>query len=172
MANGEGAATVPVETLAQLFDCDQRTIQYLAKEGIIVKAGRGRYVLAASIRNYVRHLRETAAGRTGRDQSIDAVTEGALLKRSQREGQDLKNRILAGQVIKKEELFPAWARIVRSVRASVLALPGKIGFAIPHLTPHDREVIDQLVRDALNDAAFGDKPPEVEAVDPDEVDDE
>lgn len=160
MAKSDGAATVPGGTLAQLFDCDQRTIRNLAKRGVIVKAARGQYVLAASIRNYVRHLRDQASGRQGRDELIDAVTENALLRRSQREGQDLRNAILAGQFIRREDIFPAWARVIRAVRANILALPNKIAFAIPHLTSHERETIDQLTRDALHDAAMSDTPPQ------------
>lgn len=172
MARSDSTATVPGGTLAQLFDCDERTIRNLAKRGVIVKAARGQYVLAASIRNYVRHLRDQASGRQGRDELIDAVTENALLRRSQREGQELKNAMLAGQVIRKDDLFPAWARVVRAVRANVLALPNKIAFAMPHLTPHDREMIDQLTRDALYDAAMSDTPPQADVVGPDQVADE
>lgn len=154
--------------LAQLFDCDKRTIQNLANEGIVVKASRGKYVLGLSIRNYVRHLREIAAGRTGGDADINAVTEGALLKRAQRENYELKNAILAGQAIEVDKIAPAWARVIRAVRAGVLALPGKIRFAVPHLTAHDQEEIKRLCLDALDAAAVTDAPPAVEGADPDD----
>jgi phage terminase Nu1 subunit (DNA packaging protein) len=103
----EEAGTVTVDQLAQLFDCDQRTIQNLAKAGIIAKAARGRYFFAPSIRGYVVHLRARAAGRHGSDSEIDAVTEGALLKRSQRINYELKNAALEAQTVPLEDIRPA-----------------------------------------------------------------
>jgi phage terminase Nu1 subunit (DNA packaging protein) len=156
-----------VETLAQLFDCDVRTVQNLAKEGIVHKAGRGQYQLAASIRGYVKHLRDQASGRRGDHPDIDAITEGALLKREQREFTALKKEILAGTVIRRENIAPAWARVVRSVRSGVLAIPGKARFALPHLTAHDAEELGRICRDQLEASALGDEPPPIDGLDPD-----
>jgi phage terminase Nu1 subunit (DNA packaging protein) len=91
--------TVSFEALARLFDCTPQLITKLVREGIVVKAGHGKYQLALSVRNYIRHLRDQAAGRRGKDGSVDAITEGALLKREQRKNYELKNAILNGSAI-------------------------------------------------------------------------
>jgi phage terminase Nu1 subunit (DNA packaging protein) len=158
----DSKGAVPSATLAQLFACDERTIRNLAGQNIVVKAGRGQYVLAQSIKNYVIHLREQAAGRMGADDKIDVVKEGALLKREQRRNVQLRNAILEGSAIAVEDIAPAWARVVRAVRAGVLAAPGKIRFRLPHISAHDEAVIDEVLRQALDDAAMRDEPPAID----------
>lgn len=162
MTDKKGGSVSP-QTLASLFDCDIRTIQNLAKDGVVIKAGRGEYILASSIRNYVRHLRSIAAGRTGRDEDVDAITEGALLKREQRRNYELKNAILEGQAVRIEDIQPAWGRVARTLRAAVLAIPGKTRYALPHMTAHDQSVLEQICRDQLEDAAVTDTAPSLDS---------
>jgi phage terminase Nu1 subunit (DNA packaging protein) len=67
------------QSLAGLFDLDLESIRKLKNSGIVVGSGtRGRYLLAPSVRNYIRHLREVAAGRQGKE--LNAVDENARLK--------------------------------------------------------------------------------------------
>src|ERR1700730_1984155 len=83
------------QSLAALLDLDVRSITELARSGIVVGSGvRGRYLLAPSVRNYVRHLREIAAGRQGNE--LNAVDENARLKIVQRKNYELKNAALEG----------------------------------------------------------------------------
>jgi phage terminase Nu1 subunit (DNA packaging protein) len=79
----------PWQTLATLLELEEPTIRQYAQEGVFIRAARGRYVLAPSVRNYVRRLREIAAGRAG-DQ-LTAVDENARLKIVQRKNYELKN---------------------------------------------------------------------------------
>jgi phage terminase Nu1 subunit (DNA packaging protein) len=86
------------QSLAGLLDLDISSITHLARSGIVVGSGvRGRYLLAPSVRNYVRHLREIAAGRQGSE--LNAIDENARLKMAQRRNYDLKNSILEGSAI-------------------------------------------------------------------------
>ncbi|WP_262027591.1 hypothetical protein [Microvirga sp. Mcv34] len=137
------------------------------EKGIAIRIGRGRFDFRQTIRNVSRHLREQAAGRQGGN-GIDAVTEKALLTRSQRELADLKRRQLEGTLIPVENLRRAWGRIVRGVKQNVLAIPGQARFELPHLTPFDAEVLERLCRDALENARATDTPPAVGSADQDE----
>lgn len=163
MTNTKGRATVSAATLANLLHCDERTVRKLAARGIVVRDSRGRYALAASVRNYVRHLRDVGAVRMGSDPSVDFVKEAALLRRSQREGQQLKNQILASRYISIEDAHIAWARFLRVIRGNFFRVPEKIGLEIPDLTPYDLRIIEQLCQDALDDADITDIPPGLEA---------
>lgn len=58
---------IDLPSMAWLFDCSARQIQKLAKRGIAVRIPSGVFDEKASVRNYVRHLREQAAGRVGQD---------------------------------------------------------------------------------------------------------
>ncbi len=146
------------QSLAGLLDLDVSSITDLARSGIVVGSGvRGRYLLAPSVRNYVRHLREVAAGRQGNE--LNAVDENTRLKIAQRRNYDLKNSILEGSAIPYEAIAPAWARVVRAICSAMLAVPGKARFRLQHLTPRDAEVIGEIIRDQLEAAALTDQPP-------------
>ena len=106
------AEGVSAKTLAVLLDMDERVVRRLAAEGIIVRAGRNQYLLAPSVRNYVRHLREIAAARQGNE--LNVVDENARLKIAQRRNYDLKNAILERNSVPYEAIAPAWARVVRA----------------------------------------------------------
>jgi phage terminase Nu1 subunit (DNA packaging protein) len=152
------AEGITTQSLAGLLDLDAESIRKLLNSGIVVGSGvRGRYLLAPSVRNYVRHLREIAAGRQGNE--LNAVDENARLKIAQRRNYDLKNSILEGSAVPYETIAPAWARVVRAIRSAMLAVPGKARFRLQHLTPRDAEVLNEIIRDQLTAAALTDEPP-------------
>jgi phage terminase Nu1 subunit (DNA packaging protein) len=64
---------------------------------VIGSGVRDRYLLAPSVRNYVRHLREIAAGRQGNE--LNAVDENARLRIAQRRNMELKNAALEGKLV-------------------------------------------------------------------------
>jgi len=157
------AEGIPGQSLAGLLDLDIRSITELARSGIVVGSGfRGRYLLAPSVRNYVRHLREIAAARQGNE--LNAVDENVRLKIAQRQNYELKNSILSGSAIPYEAIAPAWARVVRAIRSAMMAVPGKARFRLQHLTSRDAEVIGEIIRDQLEAAALRDQPPAISGV--------
>ena len=154
------AEGVTGQSLAGLLDLDIQSMRELARSGIVVGSGiHGRYLLAPSVRNYVRHLREVAAGRQGNE--LNAIDENARLKMAQRENYELKNSIIRGSSIPYEAIAPAWARVVRAIRSAMLAVPGKARFRLQHLTPRDAEVLNEVIRDQLTAATLTDEPPPI-----------
>jgi phage terminase Nu1 subunit (DNA packaging protein) len=148
------------QSLAGLLDLDMQSIRKLTHAGIVVGSGvRGRYLLAPSVRNYVRHLREVAAARQGNE--LNAVDENARFKIAQRQNYELKNSIIRGSAIPYDAIAPAWARVVRAIRSAMLAIPGEARFRLQHLTPCDAEVIGEIIRDQLEAAALTDQPPAI-----------
>jgi phage terminase Nu1 subunit (DNA packaging protein) len=91
------AEGVPIQTLVALLDLSEVEVHKYAAEGIFVKSGRGQFLLAPSVRNYVRHLREVAAGRQGKE--LNAVDENARLKIVMRKNYELKNAALEGAMM-------------------------------------------------------------------------
>ncbi len=49
-----------------------------------------------------------------------------------------------------------WADEMVKLRARFLAVSGKIAMRLSHLTPHEVQEIDQVVRDAMDEAAGDD----------------
>lgn len=146
-----GATT---DEIAELFDCTPRQIRLYAADKIVVRKGRGRYDVAKSTRNLVIYLRKQAAGRAG----IDPETDTAAANRERAMEQTLlaraKRMKIDGQTIDIAKARELWSGIVLAVRQTVLGLPGRISTGIPTLTRTDRKTIDQICRDALEDATL------------------
>jgi len=141
------------EQLAALWDCDTRQIERLARRGIAVRIGRGRYDAPLSTKNYIAHLREQAAGRVGVT-GKDAVAANIAFKESQTRLNDQKFKKEAGELIPVEEVRTTWFGIMRTVRQFVLGLHNQIAFEVPTLTAHDRKAITRICREGLEDAAM------------------
>ena len=146
---------IDLPTISWLFDCTARTIQKLAQRGVVVRGGAlGQFDEKTSVRNYIRHLREQAAGRVGQDPAADGVAANVKWKEASTELVRLRLQKEAGQVVGIEEVREIWGRIMRGLRQFVLALPGKIAFEMPTMTAHDRAVIERICRDGLDDASL------------------
>jgi phage terminase Nu1 subunit (DNA packaging protein) len=141
---------VDAATLARLWDCGARYVQKLAQQGVAVRVGRGRYNAALSTRNYIRLLREEAAGRG----SQEAASANAAFKQTQTELLRLRLERERGEVIAVADAKEVWGAIVRGTRQMILSIPGKFAFETPTLTLHDRSVLERVCRDTLEDAAL------------------
>jgi phage terminase Nu1 subunit (DNA packaging protein) len=142
------AEGVTRQSLAGLLDLEMTVFTELARSGILVGSGvRGRYLLAPSVRNYVRHLREIAAGRQGKE--LNAVDENARLKIVQRKNYELKNATLEGSLVNMDDLTEAWGVIVGTVKAMVLSIPARCQEKLPHLPLGDIDAIRKVARKVL-----------------------
>jgi phage terminase Nu1 subunit (DNA packaging protein) len=151
---------VPVEdvivdapALARICRLNLRTILKLAEQDIVVRVKRGRYAQWASISNLIEHYRLQAAGRIGRDETVDAVRANCELKTSQRRLNELRIAKMVGQLISLPEVEAAWNEIALNVRQLFMSLPARARFDIPHLTAEDQRVLDRLVREMLTEVA-------------------
>jgi len=137
--------------LARLLGCDRRSIGNYVAKGLIVKAGRGRYRLQASLQALFRFLTAKTAGRKPSEVKLDANNELALLRESQRRLNEQKFAENEGRLLQVELLAPAWDRILVATRQRILAVPSQCRFALPHLSASDKAKIDDIVRDALTE---------------------
>lgn len=140
--------------LAQIMSCTTREIHYLAEEGIVVKIGRGRYNFVQSIRNYIVHLRERAAGRESKDGKVDVVTANAAFKHASTRLVELRIAEREGRMISIPEVESVWSSLVIDARGLVASIPNRIRSSLPALTPADHGVIERIVKDVLEDMAL------------------
>ena len=142
--------TVPAATLAGLFDCDERTIRALTDKGIVVKSGRGRYAVGQSVRNYVRHLRASAAGRGDTSETLTAAR--VRLAQAKATEAETRNKIASGEMVAAADVARTWSNSFSTIRRVIMGLPARIAADL-NLTRADAARIDDHVRDALNEAA-------------------
>lgn len=147
-------ATGPADTLGEILGLSNRSITDLAGRGLVVRIKRGRFDVRASIRAYVDHLRELAAGR-GAD-STSLTEQRTRQVSAQAELAELKAAKLRGELLPAAEVEREWASILRTVRAELLALPSRIQQRLGHLTAADVAAIDREIRDVLTELGNAD----------------
>ena len=149
-------AQISEAALAGLIGVNSSRVRALARDGILIRAGRGKFDFSQSLRNYLARLRESAerAGRPSADG--DALKEERLkLTAAQREAQELKNAAARGELTPVAETLREWQAVLRDVRAAMLAVPSRYAASQPHLTPHDVEALTLEVKRALEGLADG-----------------
>ena len=75
---------------------------------------------------YIRNIREVAAGRTSEKSSYDLVAERGRLAHHQANVEELKEKQMRGELIASEDVASMWGEMLLSMRAKILALPGKL----------------------------------------------
>jgi terminase small subunit / prophage DNA-packing protein len=148
---------VSAPTLAHLLGVSEREVRNLAKAGIAVRAGRGRYRLQESVRHAFEHIRRTASQRGG-EASLEAMrAERIRIAKEQADALGLKNAAARGEMRDANDVRREWSDILRAVRAGMLAVPSRAGARLPHLTPHDIAEIDAEVRAVLTEIGKEDR---------------
>ena len=112
--------TMPLKVMAKLFNLDERRIQQLAKEGVVIKIDHGIYDLWLSVGNYIKYLQE----RQGKSSAIfDKEKERLLRARADIAEMDRDSR--KGQLLESKLVQKVLIEIHSSFKAKILALPNK-----------------------------------------------
>ena len=130
----EPAGYCTTAVLANLFDITSQWVGELTKNGIIRKheteAGP-RYNVVESTRAYVKYLREKAAGRSDRDDSVSQKEEEKLaaevrIKNAKADYAELELQELQGQMHRSEDVEKMTMQLVFTIRGMLVALPGRL----------------------------------------------
>jgi|SRR3954447_19183076 phage terminase Nu1 subunit (DNA packaging protein) len=139
--------SVTASELADHLGVSPRSVTELARRGIAVRAGPGRWRLRESIRRYCDDLRQRGGGVAV---AASAAAERGRLAKEQADALALKNARLRGSMLDAEAVEREWSSILSMVRSGVLAAPSRIGARLPHLTPGDLAGIDRELRAVLS----------------------
>lgn len=137
--------------LANLVGVSIRSITDWDQKGVFTRAvGRGRYETVKSVNGYIAALREQAAGRASAT-GLQLTDERALTEQVVRQIKQRELAKLMGETMTVPEIEESWSLFAQTVKAAVLSIPGKARSSIPHLTPHDADVLKHMCRDILMD---------------------
>jgi terminase small subunit / prophage DNA-packing protein len=136
--------------LAGLFDVSVEVVHGLARRGIVVREGRNSYALAPSVRNYIRHLREAAAGRGNGTELTEQSVARARLAREQADAAAIKNAVRRNELVPAIEVEQEWSGVLRVVRAGIMRLPRRAGDRLA-LTPEQVRGLDDECRACLTE---------------------
>ncbi|MDI4656021.1 type IV toxin-antitoxin system AbiEi family antitoxin domain-containing protein [Xanthobacter autotrophicus] len=110
---------VSADDLASLLEVTSKTIRNLADRGVIVRASRGKYLLAESIRNLLADARKAS-------RSNDLDKEQLALVREKRRAAELRNAETEGRLIELDEAFAVLDQIIATYRIGLDGLPARI----------------------------------------------
>lgn len=145
--------------MAALMRLSLSQVRTKAREGLFVRCARGRYDVAASVGNYVEHLRAVASRSGGRPPSggegDDLRAEKLRLTRAQADKEETRVARERGELVQADAVSREWASILRDLRNALLAVPSRCGATLPHLTATDAAIFDREIRLALEGVANG-----------------
>ena len=148
---------VSAEILARHCGLSSTVVASFARRGVMVRTGRGRFDLEASVRSYCQHLREQASGRKAGDAPMK---DRARLAKAMADSVEQKTAIRAGKLVDAEAVAREWEGICSSLRAGILRVPKRAAARLPHLTQQDVCAIDAEVRALVTElvnSATGDR---------------
>ena len=162
--------------LSEFLDLGVARVHKMTAQGIL-QSEEGRYHLPSTVKAYVARLRESAKGRlsakditvTDDNEDPDAVTsklldpvqEGARLKKTQADLNELKLAQARGQVLPMEAALIVWGRLISATRSELLGLASALPTKIHGLTRAEVEIIENDVRESLERlVASGESMPE------------
>jgi len=105
-------------------DLSERRFREMLDEGLITRAAKQAYDLDAVRVQYIRHLREVAAGRNNETSALSA--EKARHAKEQADSLSMKNAQARGELLPAGEVSAAVTASFARVRAKLLAIPSKL----------------------------------------------
>lgn len=136
------------EAAAHLF-MDERTFRKIVDEGVVGRAQRSAYDLDTVREEYVRHIREVAAGRA-KTGDLDRAQEAARKDKELADKYALENAQSRSELIPREEVSTALASCFSRVRGKLLSLPTKTAASVVGMD--DVKAIQAKLTDAVHEA--------------------
>ena len=130
----EPAGYCTTAVLANLFDITAQWVGELTKSGILRKhdteAGP-RYNVVEATRAYVKHLREKAAGRGDKDDTVaekeaQKLAAEVRIKEAKAKYTELELQELQGQMHRSEDVEKMTQQLIFTIRGMMIALPGRL----------------------------------------------
>lgn len=141
--------------MATMGDCaahlfmSERRFQEFINSGVVTKQGRGAYDLDVVREQYIRHLREQAAGRTS-EGDLDLTEERARLAKEQADAQEMKNAVMRGELLPIGLVKATWGKVLSEFRTRILGVPS---VAAPRILPGMKTAeVEAVIRDHVDDA--------------------
>lgn len=139
-------------TLALMFGVTAMRVQQLASDGVVVRKGRGQYLLIDSVRNYLAYSKGKPKNQhDGSDSEAGRTYEAhrARLTKAKADIAEIEADLKKGTTHDAAAVAAVWADMIGNARAKLLGLPTKLAGALDGLTITEREAI---IKDGVNEA--------------------
>lgn len=144
---------VPSSVLEELFGVTDRTIRYLAEQGMVSRNSHGRYQLMKSVKGYILALRASKAGTKIRlddeEADLDLDLERAKHEHVKKQISEIKLQLIKGQVHKAEDVQAVMTDMLAKFRSKMTALPAKLA---KKLEGKNRKEIQAILKKEIDNA--------------------
>ncbi|MCZ8103991.1 MAG: hypothetical protein O9972_39620 [Burkholderiales bacterium] len=141
---------VSVAQLSVFLGINERNTRALITRKIAVRGKtKSKWLLLETLHNYHASLRASATGRADGSDGKTLASSRANLADLQAQEVQLRIARARGEFVSLADVSEGWAKVAQIVRSEALAMPSRLGFAIPHLTPFDRSRVGELMREML-----------------------
>jgi len=135
---------------AEWLDLSERRFRELLDQGAIERAEKGQYDLKSVVQQYVRNIREVAAGRGGGEAQTVKADEEARLLRAKADKAEMEAQEMRG------DLVPA-AQIADTVNSAVIIMKTRLGAVPAKAAPLVAGVksipaVERVIRDNIEEA--------------------
>ncbi len=128
---------------AEWLDISERRFRELLDEGVLTRADKGAYDHRAVVHQYIRHLREVAAGRGGATAQAVKADEDARLAKARADLAEMELAEKRGELVPVDQIGDALNSAVQIMRTRVLAIPTK---AAPRVGAKDVAAAEGVIR--------------------------
>ena len=108
--------------LGAVIGISRASIANLATDGILPRAARGEFTLAACVQAYIQHKRTLA----GSDKVGNLTVERSRLARAKADKAERDERVEKGELVPAVDIEAAWIATAGMIRTRILAVPKKI----------------------------------------------
>lgn len=108
----------PARAIASLLDITERRLQQLVAEGWIPREERGQYSLFASVRGYIRYLRQ-------HQRDASRTSEHQRLARAQAVKVEMENLRRAGEVVLRDDVMELLQQLMAALVGAAEGIPGR-----------------------------------------------
>lgn len=158
MPNDTASPTVPVGTLAKLFNLTDVRVQQLAKMGVVKKSARGTYDLWGSIKGYIGYLQERSGGQSGKGDESGYDKQRTRLYAARADAAEIFAARLKGTVHDGEVVAAVVNEMIANTRARLLSLPSVCAPKVADLADPNQclDLLTDAVHEALEELAHYD----------------
>lgn len=144
------AVTVDIGVMTEVLGVSEQFVGRLVKDGVVVKQGRGAYLLLPSVRQYIAQLkdRQRSVSVDG-DERINAADELARLRQKQRELTEIKIDVERGKLVRLEDAQRVYGELVSDAKNTFLRLSQRVA---PKLEGRPVAEIFRLLHEEIHDA--------------------
>lgn len=154
-ADDMSSVTVSAQRMGDILGVGDRMVRYLAEEGVLKRNSHGKYLLVASVKNYILTLKiskPTSAETEKNEGPLSWEDEKAKHEKLKRQITDLKLQILKGRLHKSEDVERVVNDMLAKFKSKMEAMPAKLARKLEKKSKTQiLEILQDEIRSALEE---------------------